>query len=58
MKRKGLFPLWFTAILGFLFLVIGAYLAIAMSANPVAFWSGIVLIIIGILMIIIAVVLQ
>lgn len=58
MDRKGLFPLWFTAILGFLFLVIGAYLAVAMSANPVALWSGIVLIIIGILMIIIAAVLQ
>ncbi len=56
--KKGLFPLWFTAILGFLFLVIGAYLAVAMSANPVALWSGIVLIIIGILMIIIAAVLQ
>lgn len=58
MERKGLFPLWFTAILGFLFLVIGAYLAIALFANPVAFWSGIVLIIIGILMIIITAVLQ
>jgi hypothetical protein len=58
MDRKGLFPLWFTAILGFLFLVIGAYLAIAMFTIPVAFWSGIVLIIIGIIMIIIAVVLQ
>lgn len=58
MERKGLFPLWFTAILGLIFLVIGAYLAIALFASPVAFWTGIVLLIIGVLMIIIAAVLH
>ncbi len=57
MDRKGLFPLWFTAILGFLFLVVGAYLAIAMFTIPFAFWTGIVLILIGIGMIIITMVL-
>ncbi len=49
--------MWFTAILGFLFLVVGAYLAIAMFTIPFAFWTGIVLILIGIGMIIITMVL-
>ncbi|MEE9323575.1 MAG: hypothetical protein V3U72_03445 [Candidatus Aenigmarchaeota archaeon] len=57
MNRKGLFPLWFTAILGVLFLAVGAYLAIVLFTNPVALLVGIVLLIIGILMIIIAAIL-
>lgn len=56
--KKGLFPLWFTAILGFILLVLGAYLAIALFAIPIAFWTGVVLIIIGIGMIFIATVLK
>ena len=58
MNRKGLMPLWFTAILGFIILVIGTYLAIAMFAVPLAFWVGIVLLLVGIGMIFITVVLQ
>ena len=56
--KKGLFPLWFTAILGFIFLVLGAYLAISLFAIPIAFWTGVVLVIIGIGMIFIATVLH
>ena len=44
-------PLWATAILGFIFLVLGAYLAIAFFAVPVVFWLGIILVIIGLAMI-------
>ncbi|MCK5023442.1 MAG: hypothetical protein KAS04_04685 [Candidatus Aenigmarchaeota archaeon] len=58
MNKKGIMPLWATSIFGFLFLVIGAYLAITLFAVPLAFWSGIVLIIVGIIMIFITMVLK
>lgn len=58
MKEKGLMPLWATAILGFIFLVLGAYLAITFFAVPAALWTGIVLVIIGIAMIFITTVLR
>jgi hypothetical protein len=50
-NKKGFMPLWATAILGFIFLVLGAYLAIAFFASPVALWTGVILVIIGIAMI-------
>jgi hypothetical protein len=55
--KKGLFPLWFTAIIGFVLLIVGLYMAIALVAIPLAFWSGIVLLLIGIGMIAIAIIL-
>ena len=58
MRKKGLMPLWATAILGFLFLVIGIYLAVAFFASPVGLWGGIILLIIGAGMIFIAVMLH
>jgi len=58
MKEKGLMPLWATAILGFIFLVLGAYLAITFFAVPSALWIGIILVIIGIAMIFITTVLR
>jgi hypothetical protein len=54
MNRKGLMPIWAAAVLGALFFLVGVYLAIAMFAVPIAFWAGIVLIIIGILMMFVA----
>lgn len=54
MDRKGLMPLWATAILGFLFLVTGVYIAIVLFAVPIAFWSGVILSIIGIAMLFIS----
>ena len=57
-NKKGLMPLWATAILGFIFLVIGAYLAIALFAVPAAFWAGVILVIIGIAMMFIAAILH
>jgi hypothetical protein len=48
--QKGLMPLWATAILGFIFLVLGAYLAIAFFTAPIVFWLGIILVIIGLAM--------
>jgi hypothetical protein len=57
-NKKGIMPLWATSILGFIFLIVGAYLAIAMFANPVAFWTGIILVILGLAMIFIATILR
>lgn len=54
MNKKGLMPLWASGILGFIFLVLGAYLAIAFFASPIALWSGVILVIIGIAMMFIA----
>lgn len=58
MQKKGLMPLWATAILGVILILIGAYMAIALFASPLAFWSGIVLIIIGLGMIAITMILS
>ena len=58
MNKKGLMPLWATAIMGFILLVVGLYIAITFFAIPLAFWSGIILLLVGIGMIFIAVVLQ
>jgi hypothetical protein len=57
MSRKGIMPLWATAILGFILLVIGAYIAITFFAVSIGFWAGVVLAIIGIVMIFITAVL-
>jgi hypothetical protein len=58
MNRKGIMPLWMTAILGFIFFVIGAYLAIAFFVVPIVFWIGVILLIVGITMIFITMVLK
>lgn len=58
MSMKGLMPLWLTAILGFIFFVMGAYLAIVFFVNPVVFWTGVILLLIGIIMIFITMVLK
>jgi hypothetical protein len=58
MNRKGLMPLWATAILGFIFFVVGAYLAITFFATALGLWAGIILVIIGIGMMFIAFVLS
>jgi hypothetical protein len=58
MSKKGIMPLWATSILGFIFLVLGAYLAIALFAVPIAFWAGVILVLIGIGMIFIVTVLR
>ena len=57
MSKKGIMPKWTLAILGFLLLVVGAYLAITFFAVPAFFWTGVVLVIIGIVMIFITAVL-
>lgn len=58
MRKKGLMPLWATAVLGFLFLVLGIYLAVAFFASPAGLWGGIILCIIGAGMIFISVMLH
>jgi len=58
MERKGIMPLWTTAIIGFILLVLGAYVAVSFFAVPLLFWTGIVLVIIGLAMIFIAAVLS
>lgn len=58
MERKGIMPLWTTAMLGFIFLVLGLYLAVAFFANPIGFWAGAILVIIGAAMIFITAVLK
>lgn len=57
MSKKGIMPKWTTAMLGFLLLVIGVYLAVTFFAAPALFWTGVVLVIIGIVMIFITAVL-
>ena len=58
----GIFTILLIQIIGlslfFIFLVLGAYLAISLFAIPIAFWTGVVLVIIGIGMIFIATVLH
>jgi len=51
MSKKGIMPKWTLAILGFLFLVAGAYMAITFFAVPAFFWTGVILLIIGLVMI-------
>jgi hypothetical protein len=57
MDKKGLMPLWATAILGFIFFLLGVYLAVTFFASPIGLWSGVILVIIGIAMMFIAAVL-
>ncbi len=57
MEKKGLMPLWATAILGFIFFLLGVYLAVTFFASPIGLWSGVILVIIGIAMMFIAAVL-
>jgi len=58
MKKKGLMPLWVTAIIGFIFFILGAYVAITFFASAIGLWSGIILAIVGIGMMFIAFVLS
>jgi hypothetical protein len=58
MGKKGIMPLWASSILGFIFFVVGAYLAIAFYANPIAFWAGVILLAIGLIMIFITMILK
>ena len=48
--KKGLMPLWATAILGFVFLILGVYIAVSFFASPYGLWGGIILAIIGVAM--------
>jgi hypothetical protein len=57
MSKKGIMPKWTLAILGFLFLVAGAYMAITFFAVSAFFWTGVILLIIGLVMIFITAVL-
>ena len=58
MSRKGLMPLWATAIFGAIFLLLGLYLAIAFFTIPVVFWIGVALFVIGMGMIFVSSVLS
>ncbi len=55
--KKGMLPLWLTAILGFVFILAGAYIAISFFAVPWVFWAGVIMVIIGLVMIFVAAVL-
>jgi hypothetical protein len=57
MSKKGIMPKWTLAILGFLFLVAGAYMAITFFGTLAIFWTGVILLIIGLVMIFITAVL-
>ncbi len=54
--KKGLMPLWATSILGVLFLILGAYVAITFYPGLAA-WGGVILAIIGLVMILVALIL-
>jgi len=57
-NEKGLMPLWATAIFGFLFLILGAYVAVSFYASAIGLWGGIIMVIIGLGMLFIASVLR
>jgi hypothetical protein len=56
--KKALMPIWVSALLGFIFFVLGVYLGVTFFENPILLWLGIILAIIGLIMIFVAAVLS
>ncbi|MEM5871411.1 MAG: hypothetical protein QW051_00905 [Candidatus Aenigmatarchaeota archaeon] len=55
--KKGLMPIWASALLGFIFFILGLYLAVSFFGIPIVFWLGVILVVLGLIMMFVAAVL-